>query len=289
MTINKAGFKFELIDICPRSLCIDAEALLQKLTTAPERYSAILYVHSYGVETSFEALFRSLKRIAPGILLIDDRCLCIQSFDANHNSAADAVLYSSGYSKYVEMGFGGYAFIKPEVKYFNVSLSFCPDDHETLVTAMREAQERRRIFCYRDSNWLDGGAPAVSFDAHKRALTAKLPQVQAHKTKLNRLYQEGIPKEVQLPGIFQNWRFNIIVPDKEELLRAIFAAGLFASSHYPSLNGVFAEGPDLHASRLHSSMVNLFNNERFTPDQAARVVEIVKKHMGTRSARSLLC
>ena len=40
-----------------------------------------------------------------------------------------------------------------------------------------------------------------------------------------------LTKGIQLNNIYQNWRFNILVENKEEVLNAIFEKGLFASNN----------------------------------------------------------
>jgi hypothetical protein len=72
-----------------------------------------------------------------------------------------------------------------------------------------------------------------------------------------------------------------MIREKERLLAAIFAAGLFASSHYSSLGGVFSEGQFDSAERLHRIVVNLFNDFRFSEEQALRVCQIVQSHVHT--------
>jgi hypothetical protein len=145
--------------------------------------------------------------------------------------------------------------------------------------AMRAALQSKEPYRYEDSEWLDGSCPGRSFEAHKEMILARLPVVKVHKERLNRIYIQGIPPELCMAERFHHWRFNILVPRKERLLEAIFAEGLFASSHYSSLNGLFGVGADRHAQALHSRVVNLFNNERFTMEQAERMVEIVNQHV----------
>jgi hypothetical protein len=279
VTFFKAKQQFELIDISADTMCMNERVLLQKLKDNPQRYSGFLYVHTYGVQDSFEPLFQVVKQIAPHALLIDDRCLCIPNFNAEVQTAADAVLYSTGYSKYVEMDFGGYGFIKPEVRYASLRLAYNPDDHQALVAAMKEAQESKQPFSYKDTDWLDSTAPTVSYSQYQAKVAARTLAVQTHKKQLNHIYSRNIPKEAQLGQKFHNWRFNILVPQKEKLLKAIFNHGLFASSHFPSLQGVFGQGSDHQAANLHTKVVNLFNNDRFTHQQAEQTAVIVAKHI----------
>jgi hypothetical protein len=58
-------------------------------------------------------------------------------------------------------------------------------------------------------------------------------------------------------------------------MKAIFEAGLFASSHYASLAGIMAEGPAPHAAALASEVINLFNDHHFDADRAAQVCDLI--------------
>lgn len=284
--LMKAQRPFELIDIDPDTLCLDQAALLQKLQDHPQRYCGVIFVHTYGVRDSFESVFQAIRQVAPQLLLIDDRCLCIPSFQDEMATAADVVLYSTGYSKYVDLGFGGYAFMKPEVSYRPVNLPYRPSDHEALVQAMKEAQETGNSFRYQDSGWLDSGAPQGTFEAYRSEVIARSERMHLHKESLNCIYTEMIPPEVLLPDGHHDWRFNILVPQKEELLKTIFAHGLFASSHYPSLLGIFGVGEGARAHHLHHRVVNLFNNDRFTVEQAEQTARIVNSHLDIQAVRS---
>lgn len=278
-TLLKAGRGFELVDIDPQTHCLDERLLLSKLETNRRRYAGILFVHTYGSPRSFEPAFRAVKECAPHLLVVDDRCLCIPGFDDLEQTAADVLLYSTGYSKYAELGYGGYAFMRQGLRYRRTGRAFDAAAHETLVGAMREAQETGQAFLYLDSNWLDCTPPTGSFESYRSEVLARCDSVRTHKELLNRIYQESIPPEVQMGSGLHDWRFNILVPQKEKLLRSIFDAGLFASSHYPSLVGVFGTGEGKQAERLHSRVVNLFNNDRFSAVQAERVSVLVANHL----------
>ena len=97
----------------------------------------------------------------------------------------------------------------------------------------------------------------------------------AHKEKLNAIYRKELSKTIQLPEAYQHWRFNILVQNKEEILKALFDAGLFASSHYKALG----EEPAPIASNLSAYVINLFNDSYFTEKQAKECCEIINTYM----------
>jgi dTDP-4-amino-4,6-dideoxygalactose transaminase len=55
----------------------------------------------------------------------------------------------------------------------------------------------------------------------------------------------------------------------------IYNNGLFASSHYGSLDGIFSNGCSPVAEKLHSMVINLFNDDNFDTEQAKRIVRII--------------
>ncbi|MFA6082400.1 MAG: hypothetical protein WC773_03245 [Patescibacteria group bacterium] len=278
VTLMKAGQPFELVDINKETLCLDEEFTLHQIKKHPQKYAGVLFVHTYGNPHQPEPFFHYIKQIAPDILIIDDRCPGLPEFDLPP-TAADAVIFSTGYAKYIELGFGGYGYIKPEVKYEPKQLPFNEHDHQALVEQERQAQETLAPFSYHDSDWLDTTKPKISFDQYKLEIIAKIPEARLHQQKLNQIYAKNIPAKYQLGDEFSQWRFSILVPDKVKLLRMIFDHGLFASSHYPSLNGIFGHGADQNAAKLHSQVVNLFNNHRYTEDQAKLTCDVINKHL----------
>ena len=80
----------------------------------------------------------------------------------------------------------------------------------------------------------------------------------------------------------QSWRFNIRVPAADRLVERLFAEGLFASRHYASLGRSFGEGRFPVAERLHSEVVNLFNDQYFDEERAGAAVEVVLRHLAER-------
>jgi hypothetical protein len=122
-----------------------------------------------------------------------------------------------------------------------------------------------------------GNAPKGDY---RRRVTEATRTADEQKELLNAIYTRLLPADVQLREELQRWRFNIRVPDAERLLETIFASGLFASRHYASL-GDFAV-----AARLHTGIVNLFNDRYFDVDRARRVSELVLRHLETTASQA---
>ena len=114
----KAGVKFDFVDISLETLCID-ETLLIRRAIEDKNIKGILFVKTYGTEYEPLEAFKIIKNKNKNIFLIDDCCLKAPDFDYDINkSLSDLVLFSTGYSKYVDIGWGGFGFLKD--KYFFV-------------------------------------------------------------------------------------------------------------------------------------------------------------------------
>ena len=178
-----------------------------------------------------------LYDIDKNIFIIDDRCLSNPEFEYDINqSKADIVLYSTGYSKYIDIDFGGFGYVKEEYK-FNFNK----------VSQMKFSEYRDKV-------------------ERKRA------EVILHKNILNDIYQKGLPKDIRLEDKFNNWRFNILIDRKKEVLQDIFNNNLFASSHYKPLE----HGYESNAKILHNKVINLFNDFRFNVENAKKIVRIIR-------------
>lgn len=222
-------------DINPATLCMDEEAVLQVVDKA----DAILFVHTYGVETDFAESYVKFRERNPKIAIIDDRCLCMPDAQIA-DSAADMVLFSTGEKKPVNLGIGGIGFVADGWNYAECVV----DDNEVLNNATWELDDD--------------------------LLLSKMDATIAHKEKLNAIYRRTLPKSIQLPEAYQHWRFNIMVPNKEEMMQAVFDAGLFASGHYAPQ----AEACPI-AAKLYEHVINLFNDEYFTEEQAIKTCEVI--------------
>jgi len=237
-TFLEAGRAFELVDVEEPTLEIDPEVCLDRLKRGPA--GGILFVRPYGRERDVDPFFQALKELQPNLLLIDDKCLCPPDCEGLGISPwADATLFSTGYAKHVDLGYGGFAHLREGLP---VLLS---------------------------------GAPEISWEEHRRRIAEELPRADGHKRRLNAIYADALPPEIQMEPGFQSWRFNIRVPEPDRLVENLFAAGLFASRHYASLE----EGRFPVAERLHGEVVNLFNDRYFDEERAESAARLVLGHL----------
>lgn len=234
-TLQYAELELEFVDIQADNLCIDQEAVLFLAKEA----SMLLFVHTYGVENAFYGFFQKVKKVNSEIVIVDDKCLCMPD-PHGEESPVDLVLYSTGAKKMVNLGGGSIGYVADQWKYDEIEVE--PNEYLTNEMWMLDSKQ----------------------------LYMKMDAMIAHKEKLNAVYRKILPSAIQLPDAYQHWRFNILTDKKNEILKALFAEGLFASSHYRSLS---LDCPI--ANNLYSYVINLFNDQYYTEEQAIRTCEII--------------
>ena len=277
ITFFKAHVPFEFVDISARNLHIDLDQV--EMSVKKRKYGGLLYAHTYGEPSTPNEFFRHVKMLDPGLMILDDRCLCLPDPEPDESSIADIILYSTGYAKVVELKFGGYSFMKDNVSYKPERLPFVPSDQEEVEKAYKESVSRNERFIYHDTDWLDTESSLPTWYDYWNQISSRLNESLAQRRMLNEIYASRLPKEIQLPPQFQTWRFNIRVKNRKGILDAIFNAGLFASSHYASLAGIMAEERAPQAEALADQVINLFNDHHFTVEQAERACEVIMENL----------
>lgn len=252
-TFLEARRAFDLIDVAEPTLEMDPDACLERIRREPGKIGGVLFVRPYGSERDADPFFRRLREAQPDLLLIDDKCLCRPDCEGlGISSWVDATLFSTGYAKHVDVGYGGFAHLREGLPF--------------PLPGIREG-------------WLDLRVPEVSWEEHRHLTLAELRRADEHKRRLNAVYSDLVPGEIQMASELQSWRFNIRLPEPDRLVESLFAAGLFASRHYASLGGSFGEGRFPVAERLHGEVVNLFNDRYFDEERAERAARLVLRHL----------
>jgi len=277
ITLFKAGVPFEFVDISAETLHMDLEQVEGRLKRG--EYGGVLYAHTYGEPSAPVDFFHSIKSKYPDVLLIDDRCLCIPDLEPPTNTFVDAILYSTGYAKIVELNFGGYAFLKNGRPYQPQQLPFNPQAYEQIEQDYRQAIQNRILYTYVDGDWLQTDADLPTWYDYRQQIKDGLKASLQQRAALNEIYATRLPIEIQLPQAYQTWRFNIRVKNKNRILEKIFSSGLFASSHYASLAGVMAPGKCLQTESLADEIINLFNDRHFSLQQAEAVCALTMENL----------
>jgi dTDP-4-amino-4,6-dideoxygalactose transaminase len=277
LTFLKAGIAFEFADIDPRTLCLHERTVLTRIRDDPARYAGVLFVHTYGREQAVGPMIASVRSTAPRVLVIDDRCLCDPTFE-QPPSSADVVLFSTGYGKPVDVGAGGYAFLRERVAYERRALPYVAEDLARLMDAYKSDIAARLRVVDAPGDWLDTSTPTTDFDDYRATVEQALATARAQRETIRRVYRSRLPASALLPE--GDWRVHLRVPDRDRLVQSIFDAGLFASTHYAPLTGIFAGGIAPVAEALHATVVNLFDDRHFSTEQAETACDIVLRHLG---------
>lgn len=235
-TFEEAGVSYKFVDINLQTLCIDKQIILELINDI----SGILFVHTYGIEGNYDDFFIKIKSLNPDLLVIDDKCLCEPSFDKPQ--IADLTLYSLGSKKQVKIGIGAFAFVN-NVKYTD----FCISQPSFLS----------------NEKWI----------LDEKSINQKLLESRELRVLFNQIYKDLLPKEIQLQDDFQNWRFNILVDNRDAILKEIFNNGLFASAHYKSLSS------KPNADFISSRVINLFNDEYITIEKVKSICHIINTNL----------
>jgi hypothetical protein len=277
ITFFKAGIPFEFVDISAETLHMDLEQAEERL----ERgfYGGVLYAHTYGEPSTPNEFFQRVKSRYPDLMLVDDRCLCVPDLDLPDELFADVALYSTGYAKIVDLGLGGYAFLKADLIYHPKHLPFNPHAHEEMEREYKETIQNRSPYIYVDSDWLQTDADLPTWYDYRQRIEDGLKLSLRQRTMLNEIYASRLPSEIQLPPAYQTWRFNLRLKNKDKILEAIFASGSFASSHYASLAGIMAPGQCSQAETLADEIINLFNDHHFDLQKTERICAVIMENL----------
>ena len=277
ITFFKAEIPFEFVDISAKTMHIDLDQAEGRLDRGS--YGGILYAHTYGEVSTPDNFFQSIKSRHPDLMLIDDRCLCIPDLSPPQEIVTDVALYSTGYAKIVDLGFGGYAFIKDSVTYQPEHLRFNPEDHEKLEVGYKLAIQSQTPYSYNDNDWLRTDADLPAWYDYRQQIQDSTKVSLNHRSAINKIYADRIPQELQLPQEYQTWRFNLRVKNKEKILGAIFESDLFASSHFVSLAGIMSLGQCPQAKILSNEIINLFNDHHFDIQKAEKTCEVILENI----------
>ena len=128
------------------------------------------------------------------------------------------------------------------LNYQPVSLPFESEHYPEIEKSYKQAIQSGVRYTYADCDWLQTDADLPAWDEYREQVKSALGLTLLQREALNKIYASHLPLEIQMPERYQTWRFNIRVPNKKQILKAVFDQGLFASSHYASLAGIMSDG-----------------------------------------------
>lgn len=291
LALRAAGVAVEFVDIDPTTLGMSLRLLTTRLRTGTTP-AGVVDVRTYGADVGADQRRRVIRATTgSSTCIVDDRCAGPPLTDPDtlgDTRNVDVVLFSTGYGKYVDLGGGGHAFLRP-----GIEMSTVPEPTVPFRTV--EAWYKRaiveRIPLSRVSGrvrpttmrWVPHG-PGPEWVDHRRAIEAALPAVRQHKSALNEIYYDHLGEADVLSKDHQQWRFSLRVPARDSALQAITAAGGFASAHYYPATALFGHQTAPVAAALHISILNLFNDSHYTAAMAHRTAQVVRRHIEVHDA-----
>ena len=270
----KAKVKFEFIDIDLKTFEINLEILKDKINS--KKNYGILWLSGYGRCKNNNHIFKFIKEVNPDNVIIDDRCLSIPKI-ISKNKFVDLILYSTGYSKFVDLGYGGYAYSKIPIRTINANydISNLNDLLKNFnYSILKNKKIDNKII---KTNWINLENNINEYNYFKQ-IRDILPKIKKHKKKINNIYFKNLPNDILIKEEYNNWRFNIMVKNKQKLLNKIFSNNLFASSHYYPSNELFDSINLPNVKVVYESIINLFNDFRFNEDKAYMISNIINNH-----------
>lgn len=298
--IQLAGFSPVFYDVNPGT----GNSGLENIKAAYTGEEAVLLaVHNFGVPLEIDLISEWAKE--KDIFLIEDVCNALGATCKNVpiGNWGDAAIYSFGYSKILDLGFGGgltvrESGLRQKVKELLSSFDLYSDLHKD---ADHEFQSKLRILrkdpgnqmpeiyrpFYKDyAKFLIYRLDEQSVNVIKDAL-ADLETILLSRYQKAMMYKNGIRSSKishieEVPGqIF--WRYNILVePEwRDELLKLLIDNTIWASTWYPSVNKLFFEenepgsypGVELFSKRV----INLFVDERFSITEVKRTISLINQ------------
>lgn len=281
LALKFAGKDVRFVDIDPMTLCLDTDMVAELAKT--EYIAGVVYVRTFGTDAFYDNDLAKLRKTLPDAILIDDLCIGIPQTDTpKKDGVSDVILFSTGYGKILDLGGGAYAFFKHDLGFNPAENLLVRQTFEDLLV-MSSAATRTGDPIFADYDF--SAAHVVQKEKlHSRtwldlsqSIKSKLPDRLVHKAKLNAIYEKSLGRFSPLANDFQNWRYHIFVQNQSQTIDALFAAGLFASSHYAPVSKLWNIPPGVVSQRIAKKIINLFNDHHFTAKQAKQAVAIINE------------
>ncbi len=283
ITFLTANVPFKLVDISLDDYCMNDELILDTITD--NKCIGILYIYTYGYNNNKSDLFNIIKSKRSDIKIIEDKCLNFPSFsEKDASSFADITIYSTGYGKTVDLGFGGFAVARPDIEFYKKKTGYAKNILNNLERSYKKCFKQCDILERPSSSWIDDRLLPVTIDEYKKLVINEKTKARIIKKEINNIYKEKISNVLWLTvndSPVDDWRFNIkIIHKKNTLLNKIVKKKLFSSNHYQPVDKIFnAEviGGTKNSYFLYNQIVNLFNYKYFNPKMAIKLTEIINK------------
>jgi hypothetical protein len=271
LTLKLANVDIEFVDINKKTLCLDEQECIDIIKGRGDIHGCV-FVHTYGTQYNPHSFFKELKTLSSNFKIIDDKCLCKPELTIPQTNA-DLTLYSTGYAKYVDLGGGAFGFLQGDL---TLSTNLLPYDGTSIDIVYKNAIANNTKIKTIPKGWLDAFVTNVENKDYSSNVLQSTKLMQSHKEKLNTIYSDILCQIESLAPDFNNWRYNIIVNDKQSILKRITEANMFASSHYQPSSSLFVDKKFSNAENLFSHVINLFNDKYINEEQAKKLSLLIR-------------
>lgn len=276
ITYMKLHIPYKIVDIDLRTMSMDLVQVKKYLEEG--NVQAIHYVYGYGYykDTEYAKIFELKRKYE--FALIEDKCLCIPEFDEPQRDY-DLIIYSTGYSKVVDLGIGGFGHLNSR---YSIEKCYQADYTEYAKQLIRDhfliCLEEKKGFEQKiaEGNWLDNGELDDNIK-YQKLVEKEKEIVISHKKNINDIYDQIIPDAMKMGNTFNIWRYNILLKNSNEVIKVIFQNGGFASQYYHSLYKVFGDDFFPNADFVEKHILNLFNSQVYTKELAIKTAHIIRE------------
>jgi dTDP-4-amino-4,6-dideoxygalactose transaminase len=219
-------------------------------------------------------------------------------------SFGDAAIYSFGYAKIIEHGFGGAVVLNNDIDREGVAriISSWPESEAASIIRVEElnkevsairnsnASNRKALLmeCYRRyAEELECSLSAKSIEAIEHKLESLNDNLE-HRKRIAGLYHSDINtpfiSKCRFPEGSIYWRYNLhVIPEhRDALITYLRSRDILCSKWYPPLFDVFPlqinplEYPG--SSSFAQSVVNLFTDYRISISEAERTIQLINQY-----------
>lgn len=237
---NSLSINYSLIDICENGLIN-----LNKIGNERVNYG-LLYVEAYGQNVNTNILFKEFKINNPNSIIIKDKCLSIPEITINFNTDnySDLILYSTGYSKFLDLKEGGYAFYIGKSN-FKSKLDF-------------ESNKQNFINRYKNYNIKNNWNNITILDIEILTKNEQKEKEKRNSYILNILENN----KIQYKLISDVWRFTILTKDLNILTKVLIDNNILFGKNYPCIKHDKIKLNSCQACSQQIDIVNIFNDFR---------------------------
>ncbi len=255
MTFASAGVQPFYVDIEPGTLDVNHHRVKERLAVGAGTRRVVLYIRPYGDVQDAEVFFSELKALDPTLLIIDDRCLCFPDLRVSwQRTHADVVLFSTGGGKVVELGFGGYAFIRDGVRYAVHAHAFDPLRESSLIREVLADPDLRPEI---PATWINNATVEHPAWYLARVFLWRYVKLAKHVT-VRAAYKRLLPASVSGSVYPSTWRYCLALGNRRDRLHvALQKLGVFASTLYPPPARIFSNDSFPTARQVAEETLNI--------------------------------